>query len=158
MSMNLKIRRQQSCVQSKLRTEMIQDVNSVFCHNRSLLSYWSWTQLHGRSTADVCPAYAAALHRPVYTNRPFRHQRMLTKRRTISRTTSSRITGALKPAAGRDRWRWGIFVVMLHCTLMEVASCWRPGRQTTQHATTRPPVHTLTRKRLWASSTVLTLV
>jgi len=49
---------------------------SYFCTTSAQL-------LHARSAADVSPAYAASPSLVPYTNRPFGHQRMRTKRLTI---------------------------------------------------------------------------
>jgi len=39
MSMDLEIRQQRSCVHFKLRTKMIQDVNSAFSPDQTVLSF-----------------------------------------------------------------------------------------------------------------------
>ena len=46
---------------------MIQKLNSAFLPDQSVLNFWSSAQLlHVRTAANVSPAYAATLPRPVY--------------------------------------------------------------------------------------------
>jgi len=78
ISMNLEIRQQQCCIickQFKFRAnKMTQDVNSAVLPDQSVLSFRSSAKLlHGRSAADVSPAYAALSSLVLYASRPFEH-------------------------------------------------------------------------------------
>jgi len=84
MSMNPEIKRQQSCIQFRLYgNKMIQDVNSAFSPDQSVLAFWSSAELlHGSSAADVSPAYAALTSLVQCTNPAFGHQRKLSAFKT----------------------------------------------------------------------------
>jgi len=83
VSINLEFRQQQTRSQLTLPAQtMIQDVNSAFLPNQSVLNCRS-TAIHGCTAADVSPAPTPPPSLVPYTNRPFGHQRRCTKRLTI---------------------------------------------------------------------------
>jgi len=73
--------RRRSCIQFTLRSHVMQDVNSAFSPDQSVLNFYSTTARLQR--ADVSPAYAAPPSLFRYTDRPFGHQWGCTQRLTI---------------------------------------------------------------------------
>jgi len=76
---------------------MIQDINSAFSTDKSVLNVRSSAQLlQGRSTADLSPAYAAPPSLVTYTNRHLGHQG------TVYETSHSRRQSAIRSNHGKS--------------------------------------------------------